>query len=392
MSTETIARAVSHPQSKRQLVLRDSLVFLALTCITLLLYALTLLLFRSFEGHRADLAVYWAEQGRDQLAHGRSGDAATSLRNALSYDPDNRPYELLLAQALAESGQTEQAMNYLLNLRDIQPGDGFINLELARLARAKGLTQQAIDYYHASIFGDWPGDGLTRRRNIRLELVDYLTSIHNLTGARAELLIASGNAANDVDINIVLGGKFAAIGDTSDALNSYQKALADDPHQQAALEAAGRLSLQLGDDAAARAFLDRDLQEGIKDASQRDQVMAAAAEAKRLEELSFSANLPDHERAEHLLLGKAIAEARFNSCSAQLGESAKPSAAMSDLKSRWKAAEKIRLHALEEDEQMQGDLAALIGDTEVTASRACGFPSGDDAILLRLATSRESNQ
>lgn len=151
--------------------------FLALTCITLVLYAFTLILFQSFEHHRASLAIYWSDLGRDEMSHGRADQAATSLRNALSYAPDDRRYEMLLAEALAESGKTDQAMNYFLNLWDTQPGDGFVNLELARLSRPKGLSQKAVNYYHASIFGDWRGDGTTRRRSVRLELC-RLSRIH----------------------------------------------------------------------------------------------------------------------------------------------------------------------------------------------------------------------
>lgn len=366
--------------------------FLALTCLTLVLYAFTLILFQSFEHHRASLAIYWSDLGRDEMSHGRANQAATSLRNALSYAPDDRQYEMLLAEALAESGETDQAMNYFLNLWDTQPGDGFINLELARLSRTKGLSQKAVNYYHASIFGDWRGDGTARRRSVRLELADYLASIHDATAARAELLIASGNASNNVDANLVLGSKFAAIGDAPDALNSYKKALEGNPREQAALAAAGRLSLQLGDYGAAQAFFDQDMKEGIRDPSQRDQVLTLTQEATRLEELTFSPNLPNHERAEHLLRGKAIAKVRFNSCSAQLGGASQEPAALLEMKPRWKTAERDSLRMLEDDETLQKSLAALISDTEILTSKACGAPSGDDAILLRLATSGKPNR
>ena len=372
-------------------MLRDSLIFLALTSITLLLYAVTLFLFRSFESHRADLAAYWSDRGQDEISHGHADQAATSLRNALLYAPDDRHYEMLLAEALAESGKTDQAMNYFLNLWDAQPGDGFINLELARLSRTKGLRQQAINYYHASIFGDWRGDGTARRREVRLELADYLVSIHDTTAARAELLITAGNASNNADVNLDLGSKFAAIGDATDALNSYEKALESNPRQQAALEAAGRFSLQLGDYASAHAFLDRDLKVGIEDPAEKEQVLAMDAEATRLEELAFSPNLPDHLRAEHLLLGKAIAQARFNSCSAQSGNASEQQLAMLQLKPRWNDAEHISLGTLVNNDTMQESLSALIRDTEILASKACGAPSGDDAILLTLASPREPN-
>lgn len=391
MSTRAEARPTPISQYKRKLFLRDSVVFLALTCITLVLYAFTLILFKSFQSHRASLAIYWADRGRDELSHDRADQAATSLRNALSFDPNDRRYEILLAEALAESGKTDQAMNYFLNLWDTQPGDGFINLELARLSRQKGLSQQAVNYYHASIFGDWPGDGTTRRRSIRLELADYLASIHDTTAARAELLIASGNASNDVEANLALGKKFDVIGDAPDALNSYKKALEGNPREQTALAAAGRLSLQLGDYGVARAFFNKDLKEGIQDPTLRDQVLALTEEATRLEELNVSPNLPNRERADHLLLGKAIAEARFNSCIVQMGNASQEPAALLELKQRWNAAKNDSLRTLQLDEASQDSLSALISDTEILTSKVCGAPSGDDAILLKLAAARELN-
>jgi tetratricopeptide (TPR) repeat protein len=391
MSTGAKPRTPAFSPSQRKFLLRDSFVFLALTCVSLLLYGVTLALFRSFEQHRTDLAIYWSDRGQDELSHGNADQAADSLRNAISFAPDNRQYESLLAQALSESGRADQAMSYFLNLWETQPGDGFINLELARLSRSKGLSHQAVNYYHASIFGDWRGDGPARRRAVRLELADYLTSIHDLAAARAELLIASGNASNDADVNMVLGNKFAANGDATDALNSYKKALEGNPRDPAALETAGRVALQLGDYDAGYTFLDTDLKEGIQDSSRREQVMALADEARRLEELALSPSLPNHERAEHLHLGKAIAQARFDTCSAQPGVATQQPVGLVDLRLRWKAAASVSLRTLVNDEAAQRSLSSLIGDTEVFAARVCGAPSGDDALLLRLTSQGVSN-
>lgn len=385
MSTSTKARTSLNSTSQRKFLLRDALVFLVLTSISLVLYAVTFFLFKSFEGHRASLAIYWSDRGKAEMSHGHADQAATSLRNALSYSPYDRNYELLLAESLADSGKTDQALNYFLSLWDTQPGDGFTNLELARLSRTKGLTQQAINYYHASIFGDWPGDGTTRRRNVRLELANYLTSIHDTGEARAELLIATGNASNNADINASVGDDFAAIGDAPDALNSYTRALEIEPRNQKALEAAGRLSFQLGNYAQARAFFEKDIQVGIQDPARSAQVTRLSEEAKRFEELTFSPNLPNHERSEHLLMDEGIAEARFDSCSAQVRDPAPYAPAMLQLQSRWKALKHLRLRSLVDDEALQETLSTLINDTEALTSKACGAPSGDDAILLRLA-------
>jgi tetratricopeptide (TPR) repeat protein len=392
MPTRIESRSPLNSPSQRKFLLRDALVFVVLTCISLALYAVTLFLFKSLQGHRASLAIYWSNRGKIEMAHGHADQAVASLRNALSYSPYDRSYELLLAESLADSGQTDQAMNYFLSLWDTQPGDGFTNLELARLCRTKGLTQQAINYYHASIFGDWRGDGTTHRRNVRVELANYLTSIHDTGDARAELLIASGNASNNAAINASVGTDFAAIGDAPDALNSFKRAVEINPRDQSALEAAGRLSLQLSDYAAAHDFFEKDIQLGIQDPTRKDHVLALLEEATRLGELAFSPNLPNHERAEHLLIDKGIAEARFNSCAAQVHDPTQDVPATLELQQRWKAVAHVRLRALEDDETLQESLSTLITDTEVLTSKACGTPSGDDAILLRLARPGVSNQ
>jgi tetratricopeptide (TPR) repeat protein len=392
MSTGTEFRSSSISHSRRNLFLRDTLIFLGLTLVSLVLYGLTLALFRSFESHRADLAIYWSHRAKDELAHGRPDEAAASLRNAISFAPDDRQYELLLAEALAESGKTDQAMSYFMNLREVRPGDGFINLEIARLYRKKELTAQAVDYYHAAIFGDWRGDGTARRRSIRLELAEYLASIHEMAAARTELLIASANASNDPTVTMLLGNKFAALGDDGDALNAYKQVLHVDPDQPAALEAAGRISLQMGNYEAAHAFLGKAAQEPIQNKERKEQVLSLAEEAGRLEQLSISPNLPNRERAEHLFAAKSIAQKRFQACYDHLEEEIQATESIEDLAPRWKAAEHTTLRRLQDDEGLQESTLSLIDDTESITAKLCGAPTGDNAILLKLASHRPTNQ
>jgi tetratricopeptide (TPR) repeat protein len=191
--------------SKRGLLLHDGLAFVALMATTVTLFGVTLFLFRSFEGHRADLAREWAARGKTALAQRHPEAAVTALRTALSYAPETRADQFLLAQALADSGRTEEATNYFLTLWDATPGDGFINLQLARLARKKGETKEAADYYRASIFGSWEQNGAARRREVRLELIDFLTGQRELAEARNELFTVAGNAPNDAGLNLLVG-------------------------------------------------------------------------------------------------------------------------------------------------------------------------------------------
>ena len=144
---------IASPSLRRSLVLRDVLVFLALAAISLVLFGITLGLFRSFEAHRDSLGRSWAAQGQAALAHHDPQAAVPALRAALSYKPDERPYQLLLAEALAGSGHLDEATNYFLNLWTARPGDGFVNLQLARLSRTRDDGP--------------PGRGVLPRRHLR---------------------------------------------------------------------------------------------------------------------------------------------------------------------------------------------------------------------------------
>src|SRR5438309_9926658 len=97
--------------ARRRLILRDSLGFLTLLVVTLVLAGITLLLFRSFSGHRADLAQRWSQRGVQAMKAGKPDEAVVALRTALRYAPDTRNYELLLAEALGEAGVKEPNRN-----------------------------------------------------------------------------------------------------------------------------------------------------------------------------------------------------------------------------------------------------------------------------------------
>ncbi len=232
--------------AKRRLILRDSLTFISLALITAVLFAVTLFLFRSFASHREELAERWSARGRTEISSGHPDQAIVALRTALSYAPGERTYELLLAQALGDAGHTEESYNYFLGLWDAEPGDGFINLRLARLAAKKNDMQAAINYYRGSIYGTWEGDGAIRRREVRLELSRYLIAHHDLSSARTELLVAGGNAPDDIGLALTIAPLLEQASAPSDALNYYRKVLAREPDNQQALEAAGRLEYEFG--------------------------------------------------------------------------------------------------------------------------------------------------
>ena len=379
--------------NKRELLLHDSLILIILIAVSLALFAITLLLFRSFESHRAALAARWGELGQRDLAQGRPEEAVSALHTALSYAPDERPDQLLLAQALAEAGHTEEATNYFLNLWEARPGDGFINLQLARLSRTRGEAKQAVEYYRASIFGSWEGDAISRRRQVRLELSDLLVAQHELPDARNELLTITGNAPNDLPLTLVVAHKLEAADDPSDALTLYGKVLTSDPTNLQALEHGGRLAYLRGDYAEAQRLLER-----AADANAHSEVVDdLLAKTRRIQLLTLTRDQPASDRAAHILLASSIAQSRLKSCIAQTTQATPvPSQipiSLAALASRWAAATAGhgRITLLRSAEA-QDTWALLINQTALITAQTCGQPSGDDALLLQVAQSSSSAQ
>ncbi len=380
--------------AKRRLFLRDSLTFLVLTLITGALFLVTLFLFRSFTSHRAELAVRWSGRGRDALRAGKPQEAIVALRTGLSYAPGTRSYELLLAQALTEAGRTEEASNYFMNLWVTQPGDGFINLELARLAAKKNDKQDAVKYYRASIYGTWEGDGVVRRREVRLELARYLIEQHDLNAARIELLIAAGNSPSDPKLNITLADLLVQTGDVSDAFSYYEKVLQDDSKNHAALEGAGRAAYRLGNFAVAHSLLERALEAKasplLKNENRSGDLATMLENSKRILEVRPSGRLRPEERVARILGDRAIAKKRFDGCIAQFDAASGLPSLLQQLKLRWTAGDApMSRPVLLQSLAKQDAAVQLIYDTELQTSQFCGAPTGDDALLLLLAKSPE---
>jgi len=381
--------------ARRRLFLRDSAAFLVLALITGVLFLVTLFLFRSFTSHRAELAVRWSGRGKDALQAGKPQEAIVALRTGLSYAPGTRSYELLLAQALEDAGRTDEASNYFMNLWVAQPGDGFINLELARLAAKRNDPRDAVKYYRASIYGTWEGDGVVRRREVRLELARYLIAQHNTNAARIELLIAAGNSPSDPKLNRTLADLLVETGDVADGFAFYNKVIEADSKNQAALAGAGRAAYRLGNFATAHSLLERALEAKAspleKNQTHSGELETMLKNSRRILELRPSGKLRSSERVSRILVDLGIAKKRFSSCAAGFGTTDKLPPALEELNARWASDDvdhgraKLLQSAARQDAAVQ-----LIYDTEVQTSRICGVPGGDDALLLLLAKSPDT--
>jgi tetratricopeptide (TPR) repeat protein len=273
----------------------------------------------------------------------------------------------------------------------MQPGNGLINLRLARLAANKNDVQAAINYYRAAIYGTWEGDAMLRRRNLRLELSLYLIAHHDLSSARSELLVTGGNAPDDVALALTLAPLLEQAGAPHDALNYYQKVFAREPNNQQALEAAGRLEYGFGHFEEAHRLLERAKKE--HDASAPNQALppnirAMLDSSKQALSLAPSKNLPAKELVSHILKARDLAKRRFDSCKAQVSTANGLPSPLQTLGARWMSREgTINRAALLNDTSEQDAVMKLVYDTETQTSQICGAPIGDDALLLMLAKS-----
>jgi tetratricopeptide (TPR) repeat protein len=386
----TILQAEDYSSLKRKLILRDSLTFLSLLLVTIVLFLITFYLFHSFTFHREELAQRWSARGQVAINAGHPDQAIVALRTALSYAPGQRSYELLLAQALGDAGQTEESFNYFLGLWETQPGDGFINLSLARLAARKNDLQAAINYYRASIYGTWEGDGVIRRREVRLELSRYLLAHQDFSSARTELLIAGGNAPDDVPLALALAQLLEQAKAPHEALTYYRKVLAHEPTNQVALRSAARLEYDSGHFDEAHRLLEQAIHQQENSPSTHEATTLAdkqmLEDSERILQLAPLKKLPNNERVKRILKARALAKKRFDTCSAQVSNATGLSAPLRDLATRWASKDATSSRAALLNDPAQQDAAMqLTFDTETQTSKICGAPTGDDALLLQLA-------
>lgn len=371
--------------ARRRLILRDAVSLLTLFLITVVLFTLTWFLYRSFENHREELGRRWKLRGEQALQRGQPKQAVEALRSALAYVPD-QDTEIDLATALAASGRTAEAAAYFNTLWESKPGDGTINLQLARLDARQGQESDAIRHYESALDGTWEGNGYNLRRQIRLELASYLLSRGRVNQARAQLLIASSNAPDDPTIKLQIAAMLEQAKDPVSALAIYRAVADSRTAPLAAFEAAGRTAYALGMYRVSAQYLGRGAATpafaNLPAAEQAaDRAMLNAS--NRILVLFPAFDLPDRTRAQRVLDAKLRAHTRLAACSAS---AATPLAPLAPVIARWgQIPTRLTALQLEQQPELVQSILQLVYDTETVTAQACGAPTGDDALLLRIA-------
>jgi tetratricopeptide (TPR) repeat protein len=214
-----------------RLYFKQQPVMLALLAVLGVIFFLAVAgLSRAYHAQRNSLGNRWFSRGVADLSARRFDSAVTEFRAALLYSRDNYAYQLNLAEALIGLKRTTEAYSYLVNLWDRQPEDGVVNLELARIAAQQGQTEKAQRYYHNAIYAVWPGDQEVKRRDTRLELIEFLLSIHAKAQAQSELIALEENLGDEPSQQEHVGDLFLRAQDYEHALASYRLSLRSERH------------------------------------------------------------------------------------------------------------------------------------------------------------------
>ena len=341
---------------------------------------------RLYHGQRDSLGNRWFTRGVADLNAQRFSSAVTEFRAALLYSPDNYDYQLNLSEALIGLKRTDEARSYLVNLWDEQPEDGLVNLELARIAAQRGETGQAQRYYHNALYATWPADQEDKRRETRLELIEFLLGIHELKQAQPELIALEENLGDEPAEQQRVGDLFLSAQDYEHALSAFRTVLKSDPQNHAALAGAGFAAFQLGQFPLAEHYL--------QSAAADNFIDAASAERLKTTQLvlsmdPFRRQVSVAHRDELVVKAFETAGERLKACGIA-PSTVMPGAATTNLADSWaKMKPDVSLQGLRRHPDLVENAMDLVFRIERQTNMTCGPPTGSDLALLLIAKLHE---
>jgi tetratricopeptide (TPR) repeat protein len=372
-----------------RLYIKQQPVMLALLALLGVIFFLAVAgLSRTYRAQREALGSRWFSRGVADLNGRRYDSAVTEFRSALLYSRDNYDYQLNLAEALIGLGRTAEAYSYLVNLWERQPENGVVNLELARIAAQRGQTEQAQRYYHNAIYAVWPGDQEGRRRQTRLELIEYLLSINAKAQAQAELIALQENLGEDPAQHKRVGDLFLRAQDYEHALAAYRISLRANRRDEMALEGAGRAAFQLGLYPLAERYLQAAVALNANDAESADRLKTTQL-VLRMD--PFRRQISANERDRIVAAAFATAGKRLSSCATPKAATASTSSQPS-LDDAWaKMRPRITEQQLRRNPDLVEQAMDLVFEIERQTSTSCGTPTGADLALLLISKLHEGN-
>jgi thioredoxin-like negative regulator of GroEL len=349
-------------EQRSALVHRETFQLIALIALAIAAFLVTRAIAISNREMTLRDAAEWFRRGQLAMETGHIDEAIDSLRRATVRDRNDKRYVLTLAQALALKHDQEGARSLLMTLRESEPEDRDINLQLARLAAARQDVTEALRFYHNTLYATWPPEMVGARRAVRIELARFLLS-HGQSGrAIAELLALGADMPDELALHLEMAQLFADAGDQPHALDQFQRALRQDPDNRAAIAGAGLAAFSVGDYTGARSLLRRlppDADNARATRELADLVLSKDPLATRI---------GSTERRQRLMADVGYVDQRIQACN-ENGNRSEASAALANEAQAFKA-QLANPGGLEQDTVEAG--VDLIERLEAEISQRCG--------------------
>jgi tetratricopeptide (TPR) repeat protein len=371
---------------KRDFIVREPLLVTILLLITVAFSALTHAYSQAYDRQRAALGVDWFERGKQELGKNHPAAAIEDFRTALFYDAHNWDYSMHLADALAQSGQTDQALNYYLNLWQTRPSSGQINLQLARLTAGKGDVNGAERYFNGAIFGDWPEHAAENRRIASMELIHFYLNRGDSGHAESQLIILSENLPQNPELHTRVADLFSQVGDDHRALEQYRHAERLNPDYEPAIQGAGETAFRSGDFYAAQEYLQKIVRLDDSNTSSKKSL----AVIQSIFQLNpYERGISEAEKMRRTLRTFEIAGNRLRSCGG--ASNSAPNTSMEPQLERWKQLQVMANSRFltQHPEEIETLLEFSI-NSERLAEPKCGEPGIEDEAVMAIARQRES--
>jgi predicted Zn-dependent protease len=326
--------------------------------------------------HMRDAAAAY-HAGLQELRQGNTTKAVATLRRAVATERDNRQYQLALASALAANHQDDAERQVLLSLREQSPEDPEINVRLARSEARTGSLAMAVRYYQNALYGFWPETGAVGRRQLRIELINYLLKENQQGRALSELLLLTADLPNTAAAHVEAARLFMGAGDPRRALTQFKAALRVAPGDTAAQSGAGEASFQAGDYAHAVAYL-RD----VRQSSPLSELRAVAQLV--IESDPLARRLSTQERTRRLKIDLKRAQQRLDACLQFQTAAGLPTDELNGLRAELQAsAQSAATNRAREPLELTDSGVELIYRIESVTSQSCaGATPLDRALLL----------
>ena len=279
-----------------------------------------------------------------------------------------------------QANHPSEARAQLLTLWSEEPGNGRINLALARLAAADGDVAKAVRYYHAAVDGSWDANAQDARREARLEAAKLLLAHGQAVRAQSELIGIINDLPSDSGIITEVARLLISAGADARGLALLGRALALDPGNHTAARLAGQIAFRRGDYRTAREYLHAD---GVASDPGSEDMLAISDNILALD--PFASGLARSERAQRARESLDIASGRLQRCGAVTPGVAASSQQDEDFAARLTAARKISPQRLARDAEALDGVMALVFDIERIQDPACGPLDARDRALLILS-------